>query len=60
MSGKGTLYDNHSSFLPSSNLTDVTQEVASRGMGLVYEMSPATEKEELVKLLVGTLVEGRK
>ena len=29
-------------------------------MGLVYEMSPAAEKEELVKLLVGTLMEGRK
>lgn len=40
--------------------TDVTQEVASRGMGLVYEMSPPSEREALVNLLVGTLVEGRR
>ena len=39
---------------------DITQEVASRGMGLVYEMSPPSEREALVNLLVGTLMEGRK
>ncbi len=39
---------------------DMTQEVASRGMGLVYEMSPPSEREALVNLLVGTLMEGRR
>ena len=39
---------------------DVTQEVASRGMSLVYDMSEASQKEALVGMLVGTLLEGRK
>ncbi len=39
---------------------DMTQEIASRGMGLVYEMSPPSEREALVNLLVGTLMEGRR
>lgn len=39
---------------------DVTQEVASRGMGLVYDMSESSQKEALVGMLVGTLLEGRK
>ncbi len=39
---------------------DVTQEIASRGMGLVYEMSPPSERESLVQLLVGTLMEGKR
>lgn len=38
----------------------MTQEVASRGMGLVYDMSEASQKEALVGMLVGTLLEGRK
>ncbi len=37
-----------------------TQEVASLGMGLVYEMSEEAGSEELVEMLVGTLMEGRK
>ena len=39
---------------------DVTQEVASRGMSLVYDMSEASQKEALVGMLVGTLLEGRR
>ncbi len=39
---------------------EVTQEVAARGMGLVYELSAADGKEELVQALVATLTEGRK
>ena len=39
---------------------EVTQEVAARGMGLVYDMSEAGSREELVQSLVGTLMEGRK
>lgn len=39
---------------------DVIQEVASRGMGLVYDMSDSSQKEALVGMLVGTLLEGRK
>ena len=47
-------------YLNTIEYPDVTQEVASRGMGLVYEMSPPSERETLVNLLVGTLMEGRK
>ncbi|XP_064386642.1 proteasome adapter and scaffold protein ECM29-like isoform X2 [Halichondria panicea] len=43
-----------------SEKNDMTQEIASRGMGLVYEMSPPSEREALVNLLVGTLMEGRR
>ena len=39
---------------------EVTQEVASRGMGLVYDMSAEEGRGELVEMLVGTLMEGRK
>ena len=39
---------------------DVTQEVASCGMALVYDMSEPSQKEALVGALVGTLLEGRK
>ncbi len=46
----------HSSIPPP----EMTQEIASRGIGLVYEMSPPSEREALVNLLVGTLMEGRK
>ena len=38
----------------------MTQEVAARGMGLVYDMSPAEGKKELVQGLFSTLMEGRK
>lgn len=38
----------------------MVQEMASRGLGLVYELSESSQKEELVEMLVGTLVEGRK
>ena len=36
------------------------QEVASRGLVLVYELSESTQKEALVSILVGTLMEGRR
>ncbi len=36
------------------------QEVASRGLVLVYELSDPSQKESLVDVLVGTLMEGRK
>ena len=50
-----------SSFLTSLlPLLDMTQEVASRGLGLVYEHSDSSQKESLVRILVGTLMEGRK
>ena len=39
---------------------DLTQEVASKGLGLVYELGGEERREELVKLLVDTLMSGRK
>ena len=36
------------------------QEVASRGLVLVYDLSEPSQKESLVDVLVGTLLEGRK
>ncbi len=40
--------------------TEVTQEVASRGMGVLYELSQGNGRDDLVKMLVETLMEGRK
>jgi len=40
--------------------SDMIQEVASRGLGLVYERSDSSQREDLVGILVGTLMEGRK
>ena len=49
------------SSLPSPPLpSEATQEVASRGMGLVYELSGPAHREELVGMLVDTLMEGRR
>lgn len=39
---------------------DLTQEVASKGLGLVYEHGGGENKEELVSLLVDTLMTGRR
>jgi len=41
-------------------VAEVTQEVAARGMGLGYDMSPTEGKKELVQGLFSTLMEGRK
>ncbi len=41
-------------------LADFTQEAASHGLGVVYDLSDSSQKEELVRLLVGTLMEGRR
>ena len=46
----------HTHVLP----VEVTQEVAARGMGLVYDMSESEGRKDLVQSLVGTLIEGRK
>ena len=40
--------------------SELTQEVASKGLGLVYELGGEERKEELVKLLVDTLMSGRR
>ncbi|XP_078353041.1 LOW QUALITY PROTEIN: proteasome adapter and scaffold protein ECM29-like [Oculina patagonica] len=39
---------------------DLTQEVASKGLGLVYEHGGGENKDELVSLLVDTLMTGRR
>ena len=39
---------------------DLTQEVASKGLGLVYEHGGEENKRELVSLLVDTLASGRR
>ncbi|EDO42544.1 predicted protein, partial [Nematostella vectensis] len=39
---------------------DLTQEVASKGLGLVYELGGEERREELVSLLVDTLTTGRR
>lgn len=43
-----------------ADINEVTQEVASRGMGLIYELSSPAHREELVGMLVDTLMEGRR
>ena len=40
--------------------SDLTQEVASKGLGLVYEHGGGENKDELVSLLVDTLMTGRR
>lgn len=44
----------------SAHMLDMVQEVASHGLGVVYDLSDSAQKEELVHLLVGTLMEGRR
>ncbi|CAH3027447.1 unnamed protein product [Porites evermanni] len=43
-----------------SETDDLTQEVASKGLGLVYEHGGEENKQELVSLLVDTLATGRR
>ena len=40
--------------------TEITQEVASKGLGLVYEHGGGGNKDELVSMLVNTLMAGRR
>ncbi|KAJ3390388.1 hypothetical protein HDU84_007518 [Entophlyctis sp. JEL0112] len=57
----GNLQQIHSAF--SSLISDrdeFTQEVASKGIGLVYELGDASIKASLVQSLVSTFTEGRK
>lgn len=42
------------------SFSDVLQEVASQGLGLLYELSDHSQKKELVDYLVETLLEGKK
>eukprot|EP00051_Salpingoeca_urceolata_P011781 m.146336 g.146336 ORF g.146336 m.146336 type:complete len:1908 (-) comp17250_c0_seq1:152-5875(-) len=37
-----------------------TQDIASKGMGVVYELGDEAVRKELVQVLVGTLTEGRR
>ena len=39
---------------------EITQEVASRGLGLTYELCDGSIKQEMVQSLLGTLMEGRR
>ncbi|CAI8054228.1 Proteasome adapter and scaffold protein ECM29 [Geodia barretti] len=45
-------------FLAETN--EITQEVASRGLGLTYDLCDGSVKQEMVQSLVGTLMEGRR
>ena len=40
--------------------SDVVQEIASRGLGLVYDLSDSAQREGLVQLLVGAVMEGKR
>ena len=46
------------SFRPSS--ADLSQDVASKGLGLVYEMGEEGDQQELVSTLVETLMTGKR
>ena len=39
---------------------DIVQEVASKGLALVYELSNDSQKQNLVDYLVHTLMEGKR
>jgi len=41
-------------------LTELTQDVASRGLGVVYESCDAEQKQNLVTALVDTLMTGKR
>jgi proteasome component ECM29 len=45
-------------FLAETN--EITQEVASRGLGLTYDLCDGSVKLKMVQSLVGTLMEGRR
>ena len=39
---------------------DVTQDIASKGLGLIYEISSSQQKDSLVSELVETLTTGKR
>ena len=46
--------------LTSRPLPELTQDIASKGLGIVYEICGGDQKKELVSMLVDTLVSGRR
>ena len=50
----------NTSFILCIVCIEVTQEVASRGMGLTYDLCDGSTKEAMVQSLVSTLMEGRR
>ena len=45
---------------PRSHLPELSQDVASKGLGLVYEMGGEADQQELVSTLVETLMTGKR
>jgi proteasome component ECM29 len=45
---------------PPSVLPELSQDVASKGLGLVYEMGGEGDQQELVSTLVETLMTGKR
>lgn len=39
---------------------DVTQDIASKGLGMIYEISSSQQKDSLVSELVETLTTGKR
>lgn len=60
------LTHNEELVLPDSSLTstlfllDLSQDVASKGLGLVYEMGGEADQQTLVSTLVETLMTGKR
>lgn len=60
------LAHNEELVLPDSSLTstlfllDLSQDVASKGLGLVYEMGGEADQQTLVSTLVETLMTGKR
>lgn len=48
----------HPFFFPFSS--ELSQDVASKGLGLVYEMGDEADQQELVSTLVETLMTGKR
>ena len=47
-------------YISCCTVLEITQEVASRGLGLTYELCDGSTKQEMVQSLLGTLMEGRR
>jgi proteasome component ECM29 len=43
-----------------ADTNEITQEVASRGLGLTYDLCGSSTKQEMVQSLVGTIMEGKR
>ena len=50
----------HPSLFFSSFHLELSQDVASKGLGLVYEMGGEVDQQELVSTLVETLMTGKR